>query len=385
LGGDWASRKILPPYLGEMGLEIRSFLAAVEPWLRNGWRIPARRPALYPAGSAFADPALFAELDEALRASGARPMVATVSFADGTGGAASRVTAALQGAELRVEIANDRPEDLGRLLRTARLERDLRRIFARHHLRRPRPLTPWDSLLTACLDGDPAQWVAGAAAMAPSYRPDAFVVPRHAAAPHVGVQLRALPADPGRDSEPELVMPAAMAAAAHLGLPLLVYGHPGGTLRPAGHACTMATATALGCDLLEFELAMLTQCRVMFAPDSGWCDLMCWLGVPTLLEQQCMAFSFAAMHVFRPRLQLHDRSQPTAPQVDRLLAQTERLPDPRAARLHESFWDWDGAWMRRQIDTFLNEGFSAPASSDHLCPAGTRRDRATTAIGAGVA
>src|SRR5512139_2914730 len=54
---------ILPPYLGEFGFEVRVFLGAVEPWLHNGWSIPARRPELYPPGTAFADPEFFAEID----------------------------------------------------------------------------------------------------------------------------------------------------------------------------------------------------------------------------------------------------------------------------------------------------------------------------------
>ncbi|MEF3192078.1 MAG: hypothetical protein K6347_05985, partial [Campylobacterales bacterium] len=39
---------LLPPFLGEMGVEIEFFLASVEPYLRSGWKIPARRPQLYP-------------------------------------------------------------------------------------------------------------------------------------------------------------------------------------------------------------------------------------------------------------------------------------------------------------------------------------------------
>ena len=51
---------VLPPYPGELGIEIRYFLARVEPWLRAGWKILARRPELYPEGSAVLDDSLTA-------------------------------------------------------------------------------------------------------------------------------------------------------------------------------------------------------------------------------------------------------------------------------------------------------------------------------------
>ena len=43
-------KRVLPPYLGELGYEVKYHLARVEPWLRNGWKILARRPEFYPPG-----------------------------------------------------------------------------------------------------------------------------------------------------------------------------------------------------------------------------------------------------------------------------------------------------------------------------------------------
>jgi hypothetical protein len=48
--------RLLPPYFGEMGFEIRYHLAQVEPWLRHGWKVVTRRPAFYPQDSAIAAP-----------------------------------------------------------------------------------------------------------------------------------------------------------------------------------------------------------------------------------------------------------------------------------------------------------------------------------------
>ncbi len=344
------ARKVLPPYLGEMGVEIRFFLAAVEPWLRNGWRIPARRPALYPAGCAFSDPALFAEIDALLRETGARPWVATTSFVEGVAGGSGDATHTFDGTTLHAQVTNNNRDDLLRLHRTARLKRGIRRIFARHYLHQPRPLTLWDNILTTPFDNDPAMYGLGVVPLAPSWRPAAFLAPRVNPSPHVGVQLRALGYD-HRNSDVPRVMAAAETAAAHLGLPLLVYGHPNGTVRPDTHVCTASLAPG---DLLEYELSLLSQCRVMFAPDSGWCDLMCWLQVPTILEQQLVPFSYAPMSVFQPRVALLNNEQPIGRQIDTLLASAICLPDPRCAEVGLDNWDWDGESMRRNMRRFFN-------------------------------
>jgi hypothetical protein len=333
-----------------MGVEIRFFLAAIEPWLRNGWRIPARRPAFYPEGTAFADPALFAEIDALLSETGARPWVATVSFVDGVAGNSADATHSFDGATLHAHVSNNNRDDLRRLLRTAQLKRGIRRIFARHHLHHPRPLTPWDSVLTTPFNNDPAMYGLGVVPLVPAWRPAAFVTPRHEAWPHVGLQLRALGYD-HRNSNVPRALAAAEAAAAYLGLPLLVYGHPNGTVRPDNHVCTASLAPG---DLMEYELSLLSQCRVMFAPDSGWCDLMCWLQVPTLLEQQLVPFSWAPMETFQPRVALFDHDQPVAAQIDALLAASTCLPEPHRAEVGLDNWDWDGASMQRNMQLFFH-------------------------------
>ncbi len=350
-------RKVLPPYLGELGLEVRYFLAAVEPWLRSGWRIPARRPALYPADTAYADPALFEEIDALIRDTGARPVACKLTFPGGTGGKWSFVAPELQEGKLRIQITNGNADDLNRLLCAAKLEMALKQILVRRGVLRCRPLTVWDGLLTAMADSNPVAAVVGVEPLVPSYLPAAFAEPQHSATPHVGVQLRAL-GDP-RDSDVPRVMAAATAAAAHLGLPLLVYGHPAGTVQPAGHAATAVQAPA---DLLEYELTMLTQCRVMFAPNSGWFDLMCWLRVPTILEwrDQISAIGVSGMRVFRPRLALHDPSTSIEPQVDRLLAAAESLPDPKSEALLQGYFDWDSPWMTQAMQIFVNDGNYRP-------------------------
>ncbi len=348
---DWERRKILPPYLGEMGVEIRYLLAAVEPWLNNGWRIPARRPELYPPGTAFADPALFADLGAVLEQAGARPHGAAL-FIPGAAFHGFQVDGSYDPQSgLAVQLRNPDPGRIGLALRIAELEQALRRIFARHHMPHSRPVTPWDRALTTIFDGRPEHHCGGAIVLAPSYLPEPFVQPGYDTWPHVGVQLRHVVYNPTRNSDAAKVMAAATAAAAHLDVPLLVYGHPGGTLRPDGYESTYALH---GADLLRFELAMLRDCRVMFAPDSGWCDLMCWLRVPTLVEMQQRPSTFAGMRAFRPRLAQYDAARPVAEQVDALLRAEEQLPAAvRDARVFDDL-DWDGAWIGRQAREFVN-------------------------------
>src|ERR1700749_3608399 len=62
--------RVLPPYFGEMGSEIRYHIAQVEPWLRHGWKIVTRRPAFYPEGTAIAAPEFFAAADQILKGYG---------------------------------------------------------------------------------------------------------------------------------------------------------------------------------------------------------------------------------------------------------------------------------------------------------------------------
>ncbi len=59
-------RRVLPPYLGEMGYEIKFHLARVEPWLSNGWKILARRPEFYPPDTAIHETEFFAACDKIL-------------------------------------------------------------------------------------------------------------------------------------------------------------------------------------------------------------------------------------------------------------------------------------------------------------------------------
>jgi hypothetical protein len=99
---------------------------------------------------------------------------------------------------------------------------------------------------------------------------------------------------------------------------------------------------------------MLSQCRVMFCPESGWCDLMCWLQVPTLLESLHRPHTFSGNNVFRPRVIMLDREMPIPQQVDRLLATAQSVPlAVRDAEVYDDL-DWDGIWISDLASEFVN-------------------------------
>jgi len=302
---------ILPPYPGEMGIEIRYFLARVEPWLRAGWRILSRRPELYPEGSAICDETL-TEAEEALFARFGAVRLAT-------------------GPKI-VRPADRRPKYARAVLARAkahRLQREWRQLL-RPYLGSGagRPWTRWDRDLTTVSTAFAVHqiWRVGDA-LPPSYLPPAFASTslEWAYPDHVGVQFRRLVwNDDERNSDVATVLAEAEAVARHLSLPLLVYGHADGCSLPAGH-CTTAS---LGPErLLSRELGYLRNCRVMMAPNSGWADLMCWLRVPVLIERTEPPWVFDMMAPFRPRLLWRRPDVPVEAQVDDLLDGGTALPD----------------------------------------------------------
>ncbi len=85
---------------------------------------------------------------------------------------------------------------------------------------------------------------------------------------------------------------------------------------------------------------MLSACRLMFAPDSGWADLMAWLRVPTLLEGSAYSGHFDDLVDFQPRIALLDRAGGIEAQIDALLASEVHIPgDTRGTPDHAASGD----------------------------------------------
>lgn len=319
---------ILPPFGGELGHEVRSFLGRVEPWLRCGWKILAKRPDLYPPGTAISDPAYFAQESALLEKYGAVRLGLSyhipAAAIQAQPAASAIVTIALS--QLPQPIRLTVPE-IRDLVQEAQFESELRSLFAPYLLRGDRPLTAWDTTLLSVTNFLSYEHLADFTnIVAPSYRPSAFEQPIATCDLHVGVQLRSRAEwSPDRNSNPERVLTWAKQAAAHLQLPILIYGHPQGAYLPDGFIHTADRGIE---HLLRRELGFLRQCQLMFAPDSGWADLMAWLQIPTLIEQEVVSHAFTWLAPFRPRLAVIRPDLDIIEQVDRIRSQPESVPVP---------------------------------------------------------
>ncbi len=323
---------ILPPYLGEFGFEVRYFLGAIEPWLRNGWMIPARRPELYPAGSAFADADFFSHIDRLKQRFRCTEVLFNISFATTSPQPWRAMTAARRGETSAVTI--DAPDEAF-YRRLADAERSVRRCVKSRYFHPHRLQTAWDCPLTAVH----VPWAPSMAfpvnSVVPTYKPAGFSVDLPSVVPHVGVQFRNMAMKAERNSDAGRLLPLVRAAAAHLHLPIVCYGHPEGTRAIPGIPSTSEQSGSMS--LLEFELGSLAKCRLLFAPESGIANLAGWLQVPTLLEGQQLGYEYECLRPFNPRIDVIDYSAGIEEQVNRLIAAEVRLPNPENALSPKSF------------------------------------------------
>jgi hypothetical protein len=316
--GKLAHLKVLAPYLGEMGTEIRTHIALCEPWLRAGWKALTRRPAFYPDGAALDVPEFYAAADAIMakyEAKGAYggPYIPPEEFGE------IAFAHQLDGRKGSITITLD---DTLKVMAQAMVEIELRKLFLEwfHY-----PGRPVSFAERAALSFDTTAFNSHfyncAVALRPSFLPPAFANPPEATPPHVGVQMRRLanmPLEP-RNSDAAWMMKTAKEIAAHLGLKVLVYGHPAGCVLPDGEKTSWDAARPAG--HLGRELGYLKSCKLMLAPDSGWADLMAWLEIPTMLEMSYYAGGFSYLRAgFTPRLRVFDRSRPAGEQAEELLA-----------------------------------------------------------------
>ena len=334
-------KRVLPPYLGEMGYEVKFHLARVEPWLRNGWKILARRPEFYPEGAVAEAPEFFAACDAILSEQvivGAGGGI----YAPPREAVGLDIVPSLEGQAIEVLL---RLGDVNKITREALAEIQLRQLFLDWLDYDGRPLTDYDRNTFAFTETCVAEThIRRAEALRPTYLPPAFVTPSEPTEPHVGFQIRAVKMlDRNRNSDADWMVATARALGAHLGLPVLAYGHPDGCIIPEGVPTTWRDDLG-GRGHLGRELGYLKSCRLMLGPDSGWTDLMAWLGIPVLLEMLAMPVAFEDLRdSFQPRIALLDRAAPLGPQVDALLAGGPCLPntDPRKGGVSKAMFPWE--------------------------------------------
>jgi len=326
-------QKILPAFLGEMGLEVRGFLGMVEPWLNSEWLIPSKRPSLYPEGTAFFDQLYFDRINDIKKYFDIREMVGQLYHSKNINITDFQYNLNQGNLDLSIKI-----NDLEALKKIVNAERAIRLAFSDRYSEESsipsqfhEPLTSvtmpsWSSSMDL-------NWTAFSAII-PTYKPTSFEHPKFVVQPHIGVQIRNLPTNPERNSNLEKMIQAANHASQLSGYPILVYGANDDIL-PRGYQYSIDLVPDHKAQL-DGELGILKYCKLMIAPDSGWSDLMCWLGIPTLLEQQFYAYGFEGLRPFKPKLLLMN-SPVDSESIERLLNASPdevMLPDPMNA-LHK--------------------------------------------------
>jgi hypothetical protein len=324
--GRLSGERVLSPYFGEMGFEIRYHLAQVEPWLRHGWKVLTRRPAFYPEGSAIAAPEFFAAADHILRTYGvigshgglhAPPMESgNIGIEHKFDGKSGTITVSLS--------------EIRRVTTQSLAEIELRKLFLEWFHSDHRRLMDFDRFQLSFVASAVGNYeYRTAIAVPPSFLPPTFVNPTETIAPHVGVQMRHVVNGVRqiRNSDPEWMLDKAKQIAAHLGLDLMVYGHPDGCIIPEGHRTSWDKTRPDG--HMARELGYLKSCRIMLAPNSGWADLMAWLQIPALLENCQGHGTFEPLRdCFKPKLAVLSRTAPAGLQAEVLIAAKDAvLPD----------------------------------------------------------
>lgn len=299
------------------GGEIRHHLAKVEPWLHNGWQIISRFPEFYPEGKAIYNRDLFREIDE----------ICAKYHIIGAYGALYIPPRHEENYGLKFEpkenSLNISCDNVVPVVTKALAETELRQLFMKWFYAPERHIMDYDhyvlSFSSSAL-GNSTYY--DGYALLPGYLPPKFLNPPDPIAPHVGVQIRKMAKTAQRNSDPQWMLQTASQIAEHLGLELMVYGHENGCYLPeSGYRLSWDTHRPEG--HMARELGYLKSCRVMLAPDSGWADLMVWLGVPTFLEMQLLKGTMSpfwyGIKDFRPRLRVFDRQSPAGTQTDALL------------------------------------------------------------------
>ena len=334
-------RRVLPPYLGEMGYEVKYHLARIEPWLRNGWKIVARRPEFYPPGAAVESPEFFEALDAVLEEQVVVGAGAGI-FAPPSPLVDLAIEPTFDGTSIGAYL---KLAEINKVTREAVTEIRLRQLFLDWLDHDGRPLTDYDRNTFAFSETCVAESeLRRSEALRPTYLPAAFETPPEPMAPHVGFQIRATKQlSRERNSDVAWMCEIATAIGGYLGLPVVAYGHADGCVIPPGFQATWRPETG-GEGHLARELGYLKSCRLMLGPDSGWTDLMAWLGIPVLLEKLRFPMAFEDLRdSFRPRIALVDRDLPIGPQIDAILAADSCLPfeDPRKGGLSKALFPWE--------------------------------------------
>ena len=288
--------RILPPFLGELGYEVRSFVAMIEPWLRSGWKLPTRRPDLYPDGTTLNDPKFFSEIADLKYRYRCEPIMSHLAVCFG-----QKIT--------EQELRQKRKEFNEEL-----------QVIVRRFIDRPgRPLTYWDNYLVRSWEGITVDYFSSFHGLLPSFKPPAFLKGFPECPLHIGVQFRRMDKYSQRNTDVDAVRKFSEEVSHFLNLPLICYGEETGCIFPEGLQRANDLHPA-GEGFLSGDLRCLSRCIVMISPDSGWADLMGWLQIPTILQKIYTPHSFYASYAHGATFEIMEPGSPVGPQVLSVLA-----------------------------------------------------------------
>jgi len=322
--------RILPPFLGELGYEVKYFVGLVEPWLRSGWKLISKRPELYPKDTTVSCPELFEEINKLKVKYSAQEVHSNLCVLF----------------ENRSTMNRTDYETVKR-----KFEFELRETL-RPHISSPcRPITIFDTLLTSSWSGINEFFLSSYHGLRPSYLPDAFSSGPQLCPPHIGVQFRNVSSkDEIRNTNWQLSFPTLAELSIELALPLYVYGEPTGCFFPPScvKASSFHNSDYSG---LAGDLACLRSCRIIFSPDSGWTDLMAWLRIPCLILRLHNNFTYLSALSFDAKIDLYDNSQPILKQAINILLKKYRHVNlvngsTEPGHLIPSLFDLDTLWKR---------------------------------------
>lgn len=321
----------LPPFLGEMGMEVLFFIPQVEPWLQNGWKIYARRPELYPKGTAFPNHELFSEIDDLMKSYQRYPVGARTTawnYLDYNDISYISVSATPDYRQFTCNV--DLDERSEKIVGEVEIyQKKLRKIIGRHILTPNRPFVFWDYELLASEEfyyfSDLFSFWGTTSMLLAQSKPFEFVHGKTVVDNHIGIQLRQY-SNPDRNSDVPKMMKIATEAAKILKLPIIVYGPKIGTVHPDGYQQTYLMAQKDNRPLLALELNALRSCSLMISPESGWLDLMGWLQIPTLAEDPLNDnANFRRLSHHRPTIRTINFDQPVQDQINELFAHANQV------------------------------------------------------------
>jgi hypothetical protein len=285
---DLYSEKILPPFLGELGYEVRHFIAIVEPYLRSGFKLISKRPELYPDGTTLFTPDLYQEISKLKKKYNGQEVHSSICVEFSNPNCLSQ------------ETLNNKNNEF---------ENELRKLLIPYIDRPGRTVTSLDIQLTSAWKGLNEFFFSSYHGLKPSYKPKNFIEGNINCPSHLGVQFRKIIGkDENRNSNIDELYPLLLQLADQVNLPLFVYGEASGCDFPDNcnkvSAFHHASVSGLGGDL-----SCLKNCVLMFSPDSGWTDLMGWLQIPTIVTELYTNHTYMSLIPFKPIIDVLNKEE----------------------------------------------------------------------------